>query len=479
MRRFPDPKVLRAALRTKRVINSETYLLRLGPPLLPGGSAADGLFDLWEHYLSPGEATQGISESDLKRVTAFFFHIDTLVSAMRSVLWRRRLFVSGDLLGDLLFDSLSEPDLILAVLQRLKANESTTRVTLLFPLRGFGIRGAGLGPLVGAVVSVVDARRGYAFTPQTNNLQATPDFVNATARLLGVRATAELDDLEHVVRSRGARWLERNPLLMISVASASGFFYEQEFLQLGQLKTVAGALVMISRFDPLAGGTAGSIFSSRSVNNWQTLDTNHYLMLSRRSRRSSDMEVQAVPVHSRREVLELTDLNIEFSPSSIDGTSALAPNVFRAVNQVFDGYLANHFSDDRRRHATGRVYAKWLESLSYFRRSVRDEGSWESVVGLATAFEMLLTDHYAKGTAALLHRRVTRLLRARHDRGALASAVERVYFARNMAVHSCQLDTSDVLAAQQAYVLCFIAIARRRERIPMSGNDTARALTGL
>jgi len=477
--RFPDPKVLRAAIQSKRVLNSETYLSRVGSPPLPGGGSADGLYDLWEHYFSYGEAAKGIPQVDLKRVTAFFFHVDTLVRAMRSALWRRRLFVSSDLLGDLLFDSLRESDPILAVLQRLKANEDTARVTLLFPLRGFGIRGAGLGPLVGEVVSVVDPRRGYAFTPQTNNLQRTLDFVNATARRLGVRATAELDDLEHVLRSRGARWLERNPLLMLSVASASGFFYEQEFLQLGQLKTVAGALVMISRFDPVAGGSAGSVFSSRSVNNWQTLDTNHYLMLSRRSQRSSDMEIQTVPVHNRREVLELTDLNIEFSPSSIDETSALAPNVFRAVNQVFDGYLANHFSDDRRRHAIGRVYAKWLESLSYFRRSVRDEGSWESVVGLATAFEMLLTDHYARGTAALLHRRVTRLLRARHDRVALASAVERVYFARNVAVHTGQLDTSDVLAAQQAYVLCFIAVARRRDRIPASGNDAAQALTGL
>ncbi|MET3452210.1 hypothetical protein [Curtobacterium sp. 1544] len=459
--------------------NSAAYLARAGTPRLPNGTNADGLFDLWEHYLSAGGDSVHAAAADIKRVKAFLHHIDTLVAAMRSVLWRRRLFVSTDLLGDILFESLSEPDPLLAVFRRLKANEATARVTLLFPLRGFGIRGAGLGPLTGEFVSFVDARRGYAFTPQTNNLQRTLQFVNSTTRRLGVHATANLSDLEHVLRSRGARWLERNPLLMVSIASASGFFYEQEFLQLGQLKTVAGALVMISRFDPAAGGQVGSIFSSRSLNNWQTLDTNHYLMLSRRSRRSTDMEVQPVPVHSRREVLELTDLNIEFSPSSIDGTSTLARNAFRAVNDVFDGYLANRFSDDRRHYPAGRVYAKWLESLSYFRRSVRDEGSWESVVGLATAFEMLLTDRYARGTAGLLSQRVKRLLLRQHDRAALAAAVERVYFARNAAVHTGQLDTRDVLEAQRAYVLCFIAVSRRRGRIPPSGSGVAQALAGL
>jgi hypothetical protein len=479
MRRFPDPTVLRAALQGKKIAASEAYLLRVGPPTLPTGASAEGLFDLWEHYLSSKDLPQGASVEDVKRVTAFLYHVEVLVAAMRSLLWKRRLFVSGDLLGDLLFDALHEPDPMLAVLQRLKANEKTARVALLFPLRGFGIRGAGLGPLTGNAVSFTDTRRGYAFTPQTNNLERTVSFVNATARPLGVHATAELSDFEHVVRSRGARWLERNPLLMIAVASASGFFYEQEFLQLGQLKTVAGALVMASRFDPAAGGRAGSVFSSRNLNNWQTLDTNHYLMLSRRSSRSSEMEVQPVPVHSRREILELTDLNIEFSPSAVDETSTLARSIFMAVNRVFDGYLANQFSDDRKLHATGRVYAKWLESLSYFRRSVRDEGSWESVVGLATAFEMLLIDHYARGTAALLRRRINRLLRARPDRADLAAAVERVYYARNAAVHTGKLDTTDVLAAQQAYVLCFVAVARRVHKLPQSGNNVALALTGL
>lgn len=479
MAQFPDPVELRAALQSDRVSNSLAYLLRTGVPGLPSGNSAEGLFDLWEHYLSSGSEATGVADADIKRVKAFFHHVDALVAAMRSALWPRRLFVSGDLLGDLLFDSLGEPDPLLAVLIRLKANEATSRVTLLFPLRSFGIRGAGLGPLAGEFVSFVDPRRGYAFTPQTNNLERTLHFVNTTARRLGVHATADLSDLEHVVRSRGAKWLKRNPLLLVSVASASGFFYEQEFLQLGQLKTVAAALVMISRFDPAAGGQAASIFNSRSLNNWQTLDTDHYLMLSRRSRRSSEMEVRPVPVHSRREVLELTDLNIEFSPSSIDGTSALARKVFTAVNRVFDGFLAYQFSDDRSHHPIGGVYAKWLESLSYFRRSVRDEGSWESVVGLATAFEMLLTDHYAKGTAALLRRRSIRLLRGQEDRAELAAAVERVYFARNAAVHAGQLDTSDVLAAQRAYVLCFVAVARRRAKIPASGNGAAHALAGL
>lgn len=79
MRRFPDPAELRSALRSKRVLDSEAYLLRVGAPRLPNGGSAEGLFELRERYLPPGNTAQGTNmrvETHSSRWTCFAVVVD-------------------------------------------------------------------------------------------------------------------------------------------------------------------------------------------------------------------------------------------------------------------------------------------------------------------------------------------------------------------------------------------------------------------
>jgi len=480
LQHFPEPQILRSMMTSKKFVESEAYLRRERIPRLPNGQSADSTFELWEHFLA--EIPEKPSPSfiaEVDKVRALFHHIDQVTDTIRASLWSRQFYISNELIGEMLFSSLSTEDPVLQVLELLRANEQVNRAVLVFPLRSFGIRGAGIARLAELAVSAIDVRRGYAIAPQTNDLQRTLEFVNHSARRLGVNANATFEDLDHVRRSRGARWLERNPLLMVGLNSSSGYYFENEFLQLGRLRVVAGALVMISRFEPFAKNSAESLFSSRNINNFQTLDTNHYLMLSKRQHYGKSMEVQAIPVHSRKHILELSDLNIEFGVEENDDRSKLVRQVFTAVNTVFDKFVAEGFGVDGRRRSRAQTFAKWLESLAYFRRSVRDEGSWEAIVGLATAFELLLIDGYAPGTADLLYGRALRLMRGQQDRVLLAESIRRLYHARNKAVHSGELNASSVATAQKAYVRCFIAMARRADSVPLKGGGPAKLLTGI
>ncbi|OUE20029.1 hypothetical protein BFL34_02177 [Clavibacter michiganensis] len=480
MQDFPDPQALRDLLVSQSFIASSAYVTTTAVPKLPDGSHAETSFELWEAYLTN---TPESPSEEYKRAAGasrgILHHIDVMANEMRAQLWSQRFYVSADLIAQLLFSSANTADPALGAYETLKANEATTRAALVFPLRSFGIYGAGLARVLDLTISSHDRLHEYAITPQTNDLNATLAFINKSVTQLGITAKASYFDLDHVRRSRGATWLERNPLLVVGLSSASGYYFENEFLQLGRLRTVAGALVMISRFESGTASPEQLVLNSRSINNFQTQDTNHYLMLSKRNLTGKAMQIQAVPVHSRRDVLELTDLNIDFHVEGPSGSRGFVRAVFAAVNTVFDSYVQFNFGATTANDSRAKVFSKWLNAMAYFRRSVRDEGSWESIVGLATAFELLLIDHYAPGTASLLRDRAYVLLRGKENRSALADAVRDAYYARNKTVHSGEMPPADLRLAHKAFVLCFVALTKRINLIPTQGSDTSRVLTGV
>jgi hypothetical protein len=96
----------------------------------------------------------------------------------------------------------------------------------------------------------------------------------------GIGQRLPTDLLRHWRRSRPTAWLERNPLLVVKTIHVPGSYYGSEWLLVSRVRaTTVGA--MLAALQPERQERTPGLFSSRVMNNWQTLDIHHYLTLRR------------------------------------------------------------------------------------------------------------------------------------------------------------------------------------------------------
>lgn len=414
-----------------------------------------------------------------KQAQSIAYHLEQIRSELARQLWARQIFVSVSVIDELLFTHTKSGanDPVFETLNSLRASEVSRRGLVVFPLHSFGILAAGLlRPLSGSGAIIINPEQRFAISQQTNELKRTTDHINKIAPLLGVKKSVDGALIQHWRDSRDARWLEHNPLLVAGVSSTSGFYYENEFLLLGRLQALTAAVSMLATLQPRVADRSGYFFSSSTINNWETLDLRHYLVLTHT--KASTLEGQAVPVHKRRQILELSELAVEIDPRYWTRRAVLAESIYSSVEALFAGYL-RYSVGSRKDTARSRVYRKLFESIHYFRRSHQGaEEDWTAVVSLATAFEMLLTDFYAKGIAKQLRHRTKLLLRGTPGTRRYQSAVEEIYNARNRAVHSGQVEQIDLHEARVAYVHVFVALMQRLPTLRNSEENPVAFLTG-
>ncbi|MCU1494775.1 MAG: apeA [Acidimicrobiaceae bacterium] len=410
---------------------------------------------------------------------AICHHIEVVRGELSRQLWSRQIFVGVSLLDDLLYncarESSAEP--VLAVLNKLRGSGLNYESLLVFPLQAFGILAAGLlRPLQQASTFVLNEEHRFVLAPQTNSLDRTTELLEQTRLKFGLAKPIDPELIVHWRRSRDARWLENNPLLLVAVANIDGYFYENEFLLLGRIRALTAAIVMLCCMQPQADEREAFLFSSSQLNNWETRDIRHYITLT--DHRGSHLTGRAVPIHKRQQAGELSELAVELNPRFWNRSQRRASEIYSSVSALYDGYLAHHLGS-RRETVRGRTHQKLMEAVDYFRRShAGDSDDWRSVVLLATSFEMLLTDRFEYQVAERLKRRTALLLRGVRGTRAYQQAVVDLYYARSKAVHSGVLTQADLATARQAFVLCFLAIMRQLPRLPAREQNPMAFLTG-
>lgn len=415
-----------------------------------------------------------------KAARALVYHLEKIRGELARQLWRREIFVGVTVIDELLFShaSVGASDPVLATLQTIRDSQLNRPGMVVFPLHSFGVLAAGLlRPFRGTSTVLINPAARYAIAPQTNNLGRTVTFLNDVAPQLGVKKPIEDDLIEHWRRSRGARWLESNPLLVAGMTSISGYYYENEFLVLGRLRAITSAVVMLAALQPANINRAASVFSSSRINNWETRDIHHYLVLS--DTHAKALNGRAIPIHQRRQVGELSDMAVDIDPRFWQRRKAEADAVHQAVDALYAGYLS-HSVGRGTENTLGSTYRKLFEAVTYFRRSCQgDSESWTAVVSLATAFEMLLTDSYEPGIALRLRRRTQALLRGVPRTRTYQAAVEDLYYARSATVHSGEVPGIDLSIARQAFVLVFRALITRMPTLNPRQPEPMAFLTGV
>jgi hypothetical protein len=284
---------------------------------------------------------------------------------------------------------------------------------------------------------------------------------------LGVAKQLDQSLIRHWRKTRGADWLERNPLLIARMTTIAGYYNENEFLTLGRLQVITASIVMMAAMQPRGNDKAGSFFSSGAINNWETLDINHYFVLT--SGRGRILDGESIPIHDRNQVREMSGLAVDIDPRHWHRETTRSKEIFSALELLFAGYLKH--SVGRHNSTVGNVHRKIMEAVTFFRRSFQPgRDDWTAVISLATAFEMLLTDRFETGVTIRLRNRTQSVLRGVRGTRRYQAAVGALYVARSETVHQGKVSRIDLYDARQAFVLCFLKIMRRlpqlRERQP-------------
>lgn len=406
-----------------------------------------------------------------KDAAALVHHLTVIRGAIARVLWTRQLFIGNSVLDDLVFGAArrADPDgPVLTVFRTIAERGLYHPGLVVYPLHGFGVLGAGLvQALTREHISLLSEEFGFALTPQTNGIGKTMDFLNEVGELLGVRKRVSNELLHHWERSRPARWMSHNPLLVAKVSTVPGNYYENQFLLVGRLRVITTFLAMLATLQEGRANSEELLFSSANINNFETLDIKHYVVLADVPTQERTLDGQIVPMNASPLTLaELSDLPVDFHADHWMENVAQARTVFAALDYVYEQYLRRSFGSESKGKEAA-VFRKLDRSLTYFHRSFsRTHESWQSVVSLAIAFETLLTDGYSAGVRRRVVRRTGLLLAANPHKDDLVQAVDSMYSARGRLMHGEDVgQPQDLEQARRAFVHAFVELV---ERLPTS-----------
>jgi hypothetical protein len=420
-------------------------------------------------------------ENPDRNALALAVNLQFVRNALLEELWRREIFIGVEVLDDLLFHSARRSgvtDPLLAVLEFLRDRRATRPGLVVFPLHSIGILRAGL--LRGnnkQFAQFMHPDWGIALSPQTNALDQTIDFLERARQTFGVHKPIDDDLVAHWYRSR-AKWLERNPILAIRMTTQRGSYYDTERVVVSRVKAATAQIAMVAAFQRPDPDRTSALFTSSRVNNWETLDIHHYIVLSDNPGRPRTLDGDCVPIHGRGSpIVELSDLSVELDPR-YRGSKRTIEAIDQSVAAAYRGHLQNMWR--RRRTVRTRTYDRLFEALTYYRRSLHGGGrSWSSTVSLATAFEMVLTDSYAANVTSRLQRRLRLVLQGVPGTRAFQAAFSELYKARGDLVHAgAEADDIDLHVARQAFVHAFCAVTSRVETLPNGAQSPMLVLTG-
>lgn len=350
---------------------------------------------------------------------------------------------------------------------------------VIYPLHSFGFLDAGLFTDASNLPTseALAREHGVAVTAQHRSLESVAQWLQQVHEWFGVEGNVPFELLHHWQRSRSG-WLATNPLVVVRVYELSGgAYYENQHLLSDRLHVATAFLAGLSvRQPPTEPDENRRLFSTRSVNNWSTLDIGHYYVMNSVTDDKGFLTGEAVPMNIDAGYLaELSDLPVDLDMAHWSGTRDDARSLWQALNSVGDAQAATRFRRKPKNDAPARTARKMFESLDYFRRSLGSD-RWYAVTSLGTAFEMLLTSHYEPGVTNRLRRRVQLLT----NDATSADAVERLYHARSKLVHAGESppEELDLATAQRAYLACFESLAPKLSSLRPEEGNPLREMTG-
>lgn len=422
-----------------------------------------------EKYSSVEELALSEDPEDERERSAIQHHMMRLRGALLRELWSHEYFIGASVVDSILFYVLRDGGMD-APLRQFFAfirDRGLHRPGLVvYPIHSFGLLGAGLlvlRPEKQRPRAFLVSEGRFAVSAQTNSFESSLLFVRQAAAALGVKHRIPDELMRHWNRSRPLKWFTVNPILVARTHSFPGEYYENQALILAQLTFATSAMYALGVAQQPKEGRAWTRFSTSEINNFETLDFRHYLVLHAPGRGGRELEGQCVPMNAGvADLEEASELGIEIDPKQWGEGAPRRAAILSAMKEAQGGYF---------RYALGRLqdsprarfFRKVFDSLSYFRRSFRRSAHpGEAAVNLATAFETLLTDRWSPPVTATISFRLSVLLAGCQGARGFNKLFAALYDARSKAVHTGERTADlDMVAAQRMFVDAFASFAGR------------------
>lgn len=406
--------------------------------------------------------------------SGFEHHFQQVRLELAKKLWAEEIFIGISVVESLLFSIIRDVDTsdpLKEFLERIQDFGIHRPGLIIYPIHSFGVLSFGAYRFFTKTEAYFMAEdSGIAITPQSNSKEVLYSLLDQILINMGISQKIPRDLLEHYMRSRPLEWLINNPLLFVRARTFTGGYYENQFLLLIKLKISKSLILMLSVLGKVSSDSSSfpSLFSSSQINNFQTLDINHYLIFQVTPKRNQYLDGNCVPMNvSRAELAELSSLNVQLDPREWKRRPKLFDRVKNALSTVEQGYVNNCISINKETVRT-RVYRKIFDSLRYFERSFRESsGIEDSVVNLAISFESLLTDYYAPGATKRILKNLKVALHGVKGTRELQKSVSDLYEARGAIVHLGRTSGSpDLMKCRKAFIFSFLFIVENLENLP-------------
>lgn len=410
-------------------------------------------------------------------------HLSQLVNGLLRELWVHDVLVGASVVGELAYGAVRDgvSDVVVDVLEYVRDAGLHSPGYVIYPVHSFGILGAGfMHTLSENRIEFAPEGYGLAVSPQTNRWDTTIAVLQRVKDAFGINQALPLDLLEHWHRSRALEWMTRNPLLMLRTKSFPGEYYENQFILVLRLQQASAFIAMLAAIEPPPSGDAFNM-SSSMLNNLQTLDIKHYLVLHTPGGRRKTLTGHCVPMNaSPAHLAEIADLGVDLDPRRWRRRRATVDRLHAAVELAHSTYLETRLTDRKAKQPTTRAASRMVQSVRFFRRSFRtDVEDWDAVVNLAVAFELLLTDGYQRGIRSLVTERARASLKGVSGVRRYTEVVSDVYGARGAAVHGGQPDEADLEIARRAYVHAFMRLAEALPKLSSAPNGAVAELVSI
>ena len=471
--RLPSKRDLKNKLLNRSTANSLSYLLQNQKTL-------SKYKDIEDFILRDEEwATQ--TNEDPRILKGCEHHLGQVRTRLANELWSRGFYLGLTVLDDLLFSCfahINSKDPITDFVERLRDSGVLRPGFVLYPLHAFGMYGGGILKSYTSARAYFDlSDYGMLISPQSNSMNETNNFLEHARERLGIKKKLPYDLIEHWQRIPATKWLERNPLLVLRVHSFPGDYYENQFHLISKLKLATSLLCMLYALQPQPEDRKGLNLSSSISSNWETLDIKHYILFYPKPFRT-ELTGDCVPMNvGRASLAELSELPVQLDPKFWMQRISSYRAIKDALDKAERGFATHHLGNNRQSTAT-RVYRKVFRSLEFYKKSFRQRAEvGESAVDLAVAFEILLTDNYARGVHSRIIDRLSILLRGVRGTQRYRNSVAKLYDIRSSYVHSGDIDDSlDIATARAAFVYAFLAFSSRFSAIPKQANEPIREI---
>ena len=257
------------------------------------------------------------------------------------------------------------------MIQGLQAAGADRHGFIVYPLVEFGMQ---IPPIMHKADDLksmaVFSGAGFALTAQSNSLDGAFERLREMSTALGITASIDRSAIEHHARAGNMKWLTRNPLMVVRLASHTGDYYENQFVYTLKIRMAAAQTLMLYAMSVDAGFKNKDFETSARVNNWETLDVRHYL-IGEATHPDKPLDIRRVPMNvGALELARLSDLAVTLSTRMLAKAEAQAwaqrlTTILRSVEYGYLSYV--NLGSKARVHI--RVYRRIVTALDWYKQS--------------------------------------------------------------------------------------------------------------